>query len=678
MNFLLPKVLWFLLFAFIPFIIHLLSRYKSKNIDFSSIQYIKELKSSAIKVVKLKQLLTLIIRTLIIIVLVLLFSRPVTNSFLSDYGDASHDNNLKLIFDNSASMNVTNNQYSLLDSSKISGINLLKYFSKETQLEIIQTCPPRVLYSGTNKTSLVNNIIQSIEKTSQFDNIWKMLDSTTSKYNNNGFINECIVYSDFNTKSNKGFNLNKNWKYYFFQLGSPIVNAEIESATLDNKIKIPNNLLKVNTIIKNNSKSYIPNLPIELIFNGDRVGQVISNFEPNMKKEFQFQAFPNSNSIIKASVKIPDDDYVYDNIIHLTSPILKNIRCLTIIKNQSEKQIFQQIIKAIDPDSSFIESNYLYEFPKTPYYGNYDVLIIHNKIINNEQLEYIEVFLKNGGGVIWFNGDNNNYINNEFSNFPVFEKIIDSKKGFFSIKTEDQLIDILNDVNVKSIDKEMPRIFKYNKIKKNLEHKYHLVLNNNDPFLFETNVGIGTSFYFTSLIDMNWNDLPLRGIMIPIIHKILILSGSDEINTSSIRIGEEKSIRLNSDFIQKEWTLEKPSGTKKLIIPDYYKENLLINDNNELGFYNIYVDNKRYTTYATYLDDNEKLVSNVSNNYPNDLDKNNYRIVQLKNNNGKNFINIREGHSLWQVFLFILLILITIETFLTRPSFRSFKNNLPE
>ena len=76
MIFLNPVVLFGLIAASIPVIIHLLNLRKLKKINFSTLKFLNELQKNKIRRVKLKQWLLLALRMLIILFLVTAFARP--------------------------------------------------------------------------------------------------------------------------------------------------------------------------------------------------------------------------------------------------------------------------------------------------------------------------------------------------------------------------------------------------------------------------------------------------------------------------------------------------------------------------------------------------------------------------------------------------------------------------
>ena len=89
MSFLSTFYLWLLPLSTLPLLIHLFFNRKYKVIEFSSIKFLKILKIDSIRKVKIIEILLLFIRTLILIFIILMLSKPVikTNSFSSFTSD---------------------------------------------------------------------------------------------------------------------------------------------------------------------------------------------------------------------------------------------------------------------------------------------------------------------------------------------------------------------------------------------------------------------------------------------------------------------------------------------------------------------------------------------------------------------------------------------------------------
>lgn len=76
MTFLNPIFLWFLPVVGVPIIIHLLAKRKSRLVDFPSLKFLKLLEQDALRKFNVKQLILLIIRTLMVLLIILAFARP--------------------------------------------------------------------------------------------------------------------------------------------------------------------------------------------------------------------------------------------------------------------------------------------------------------------------------------------------------------------------------------------------------------------------------------------------------------------------------------------------------------------------------------------------------------------------------------------------------------------------
>ena len=101
--------------------------------------------------------------------------------------------------------------------------------------------------------------------------------------------------------------------------------------------------------------------------------------------------------------------------------------------------------------------------------------------------------------------------------------MINSGQGMFSTNIPYESPNVFQEIRVRDILKEMPEVFKYARTYSSPKTKIHLELNNNDPFLMEFGRGSGSVFYFSSLLDLRWNDLPMRGIVVPLLFRLIII-----------------------------------------------------------------------------------------------------------------------------------------------------------
>ena len=287
MTFLSPSVLWLLGAIGIPIAIHLFSLLKLNKVEFSTIEFIKELKTSSIRKVQIKKMMLLILRILIITCLVMMMAQPVTQGFMPGWISAEQDSRLIMVIDNSASMSVQDGNRSFLDRSKSIAMTLMPQFGEKTNITISQTCPPKIVFSGIKNDPELRNSVRSIEATASHDDIWTTINGILLDDNIIEPIKECVIFSDMMHAPDSSFSNNidniNQWKFYFVEPATVNDNVGVINASPANRIKTLGQLVKLDTRVKNSGSLNKPSIPLELVFNEQRVGQVVSKFEPKSK-----------------------------------------------------------------------------------------------------------------------------------------------------------------------------------------------------------------------------------------------------------------------------------------------------------------------------------------------------------------------------------------------------------
>ena len=678
MTILSPSALWFLGAISIPIVIHLLSRLRINKVEFSTVRFIKQLETSSIRKMKFQQILLLLLRMLVIASLVMMMTQPVTQGFMPGWLSAEQDARLILVIDNSASMNVKVGNQSFFEISKKEALGLLPSFNKETQITLAQTCPPKTIFIGQSNDPDLLASIRSIQPTVGYDDLWANLNHLLKDETIVEPIKECVIFSDFMYRPDStlmaGIPNFESWKFYFIQPGTVYDNLSIRSVSSLNRIKTMSQLVKLNTRIENSGELPKPNVPLELLFNEHRVGQVVSEIESGKEKEFQFQAYPANMGIVQCRVSLPKDNYDLDNNWFLSMSIMEQIRCGIIGANSDDVAMLEMVLRAIDPQRQFlsIESRVQPELNRL-FLDDVDVALIHNpKNITEEGVKDLEKFLRSGGGVIWFQGneDGSEFHSDIFEKlgFPFPEKRMNAGQGFFSTQIAGEYSDLLQDLQVRNLDSELPEVFNYIQTKLDVKQKVHWTLNNSDPLLIEFSKGSGSIFYFSTLLDLRWNDLAIRGMLVPLIYRLLVLTGTDEINTSSVKINEPKWISVEEKYLRHKWEIVSPSGRTEMIVPDYDREGINISSTEELGVYTVYSNGELFTSFPTRLHDQEYIQPRFSqNDIESILTSNQTRWLTLKDEFSQVFMETRQGKSLWKIFLALAIVFLLAESIIGRP-----------
>ena len=675
MSFLFPSVLWSLFASFIPLIIHLINQNTTKTIEFSSIQHIKALENESIRKLKVSQWILVLIRTVIIACLILMCSGPILLNN-SKWVPSTKESVAIVVVDNSASLGVKKNGISYLEKNILLMPKIFSAFEGVTDLKIYQTNPPKILFNDFIEEGFsVNSENLNIQQSMGRDNLWFFVDSVVQLVNTNTPNKELYILSDLPVKPPSNFINNYNeWQFYFNKNEKSLNNISINTVSTVNQMKLPNHLLKLNTRIENSSIIEARNIPIELYLNEDRIGQIISSFMPNRSKDFMFQAYPGKSGTIKGRIEITEDDFTFDNVKTFEMYIPERISCKVIASDISRSSLIKTALESISGKDRLLDIE-LREMPSIDMLSldQTDVLfLLDPAYISAKAVQTLKVFLQKGGSIFWISGQNYSNFNSEILanlNLPIFQKLVSTDSdSYFTTSIANRDNPILQELNLREPKSSLPKVYKYNQVKTGKYQNQIITLNNNDPLLIEIESNSSQILFLTSPIDLEWNNFGLKGLIVPLLHRSIILSAADEFNTASVEVGFTKKVKVPSKLINKKWKLITPSKKEVLIIPNYKKERLDISSTNELGSYDVFVDDNFFTAFSTHLSEFEspKIRADISEML-NDFDNNNASILSEDQDVVNSIKSQRHGKSLWRIFLIIAISLFLIESILSRP-----------
>ena len=680
MTFLSPSILWGMLAITIPIIIHLISLRHTRDTEFSTLRFIKSLKHETIRHLRIKQWLLVLLRTIAILCLILMFSRPLMTGTLTSKLAGDIESRAVIVVDNSASMAVQTDDGTLLDRAKSSLPAILKGLEGETTVELYQTNPPRKLFSGSHEEGRsIMTIVKGIVQTNMTDNLWTMIDSVLQMVEASEPNRECFIISDFQSAPSftiDSLNPNSDWKYYCILQPKVENNISISEVSVLSQIKLPNHLVKLNTRVGNGGVTEKRNIPVELYLNDERVGQIVSQFEPNKFKDFMFQVYPGKTGIINGKIVIPDDDFPMDNFRNFDLVIPNQIAVKIIGQSMEELFLLDLALSAITGETELLLIDRdLSDDVERLFLSDIDILLLHNPTnLSNSAIEDLQRFLMNGGGLIWFVGNDLNQTDPvAWPSLLKLPELIKTRhldgESFFSTSIVDENHSLFTDLKIDNMNEELPQVFSYNEVRLQRNHTPLIKLNNGHPLLVESKAFGSSGFVFTSPLNLGWNDLSVKGLLVPLLHRMLILLGTKEFNVQPLLVGQDKIIDIKGENINAKWVLMTPMENEIKLIPDYTNEKLLITQTSELGSYHVFADGNLFSSFSTVLSPHELPSIRIEGGkLAESLGIEQARIIQQTQHLGAELKEIRYGRSIWRLLLFIALSCLLIESILGRPN----------
>ena len=685
MTFLSPSILWGLLAISIPIIIHLISLRHTRDTEFSTLRFIKSLKHETIRHLRIKQWLLLLLRTIAILFLILMFARPLMTGTSTGKLAGDVESRAVIVVDNSASMAVLTDDGTLLDRAKSSLPAILQGLEGETTVELYQTNPPRKLFTGSHEESgLIIKRVNGIVQTNLADNLWSMIDSVLHTVEASEPNRECFIISDFQSAPSFAVDSlipNSDWKYYCILQPKVENNISVSEVSVLSQIKLPNHLVKLNTRVGNGGMTEKRNIPVELYLNDERVGQVVSHFQPSRFKDFMFQVYPGKTGIINGKIVIPDDDFPLDNFRNFELVIPNQIAVKVVGQSVEELFLLDLALSAITGDTELLLlDRQVSDDVERLFLSDIDILLLHNPAnLSNSAIEDLQSFLMSGGGLIWFVGNDLNQTDPvAWPSLLKLPELIQTRRldgeSFFSTSIVEENHSLFTDLNINNMKEELPQVYGYNEVRLQMNHTPLIKLNNGHPLLVESKVFGSSGFVFTSPLNLRWNDLPVKGLLVPLLHRMLILLGTKEFNTQPLLVGQDKIIDIKGENINAEWVLKTPNENEIKLIPDYTNEKLLITQTSELGSYTVFADGNLFSSFSTLLSPHElPFIRIEGETLAENLGIEQARIIEPTQHLGSELKEIRYGRSIWRLLLFIVLSSLVIESILGRPNTEKLK-----
>lgn len=689
MTFINPAILFGLLAASIPILLHFLNLRKLKKIEFSTLSFLKELQKTKIRRIKLKQWFLLLLRILIIVSLVFAFARPAIKSTL--FGSSTTKTTAVFIIDNTTSMSIVSNEGSYFNKIKEMARNAITNFEPGDEIAVIPsaTSPGNEFLPQSN----LHAVKKEIEEI-QISRIRKTLNASIIKagqilYGSGNFNKELYLFTDLQSGSiydleselSNMKELFKGANIFVFDLSrKSAMNAGVSNFKLSNQIFEKNKRIGFNATITNYSGERINNSIASLFINDRRNAQQSVSLNAKESKELFFETTLTDTGLVNSVVELEEDDNNYDNRSYLSFYVPDKIKLLLAYE--------------LNEDAAFVklalsQSSNLIQFTETrssqlPVYSvpDFDALVLIGATNENGILR-IKNYLNNGGRVLFFPSSNSDIIpaQNLFRelNLPIPEQFIGNVNSYESrSQFEEPNLNhpiFSNLFEEKSKTKiESPDIYRYLKIIPGEKGTNLISMFDKSAFLSEHRVGKGIFIAFNTSPVLSWGNLPVKSIFPTLINKsISYISSKAEDNNSNFT-GEE--IYVNIERVR--------AGQLKITRPDYVVELVNIDptlksnfvrysNTDKSGIYKFHSGEKLLDFFSINQDPRESSIEYHSqSDLSNYLDKIGFEGPIVTIGEDQNSVikinNARFGTELWKIFVIAALLFSLIEMLVARSS----------
>ncbi|HVO74327.1 MAG TPA: BatA domain-containing protein [Ignavibacteriaceae bacterium] len=699
MLFLNPVILFGLLAASIPVLIHLLNLRKLKKIDFSTLAFLKELQKNKIKKIKLKQWLLLALRVLIIIFLVMAFARPALKGVAIGGTTSAAKTTAVFILDNSFSMSVVDSKGSYFNQAKETIKELIKQLQEGDDASLITI-------AGGNDEEMIgtNNLADFSSKVEQAEISYAsgylhdaLIKASKIVSASKNFNKEIYILSDFQSDrlakegslSDLSQILNEKVKIYSFNYsGKEVFNLGIDNLKINTRIFEKDKPVSFDLTVENFSKQSAEDAVVSIFINGERSAQQSVDIQAGESARLTMEAPVKNTGYINIYAELQDDEIIYDNRRYADLFIPPEIPVI-IFADDPEDASFVSLALTVSEKENLLKVT----VKNTNQISSTDLSQVKTIILigteNAEGIDKFRSFLNDGGGLFIMPGKNTGEAGyssiiqqlnlpgvkgaagekNQQANSFLFEDVAYEHPLFQNIFAHEEKTSIRG----KEAEKiESPQIFYHFKINTEGKGRNIISLNDGTSFLSEYKFGRGKLFLMNTAPVLEWSTFPIKSIFAPLINKSVYYLAFHNEEDEEYLAGETVNININNSY-PPQIKIERPDDSEEFIKTNNEQNFISYNKTGLAGIYKIYSGEKIYRMFSVNADPSESSLKYMSKSEFQDyLKKIKFKGVYIDINRNQNpaevVLQARFGSELWKYLLLAAIILAFIEMAVARSS----------
>lgn len=621
MTFLNPLLLFGLAAAAIPVILHLLNLRKLRTVDFSTLAFLKELQQSRIRRLKLRQLLLLVLRTLMVAFIVLAFARPAMKGSLpAGFGGAA-GSTVAIVLDDSYSMMATDEggeRFTQARRAAAGVVSLLRdgdaaWLVRLSDLPAVTVDPPT--HDFRTLTGVIDRARASYVRRPLGDG----LAAATRLMEESKDVNrEIYLVADFQETSLEGGPagttpaatppsgtgtppaaapgsspssqtpaVDPRIRLFLVDIGSrTIPNTAVDSVAVVSSIFEKNRPVEIAAQVRNHGPDVLKDAVVSL-FDGDtRVAQTNVTVDPGGSALVSLTYAPRTSGIVAGSVALEADELEPDNRNYFTYTVPDRVRVLVATGKETDARFLVPALRAGSTPGG--ESSM--EITTVPASGlpranlrNHDVLVLCGvPSIDQTSAERVKAFVTAGGGLVVFPGDETDAAayNARLLGPMGLPRIAGVSGGgdagsglhFREIDFDHHLFSTIFEKGSATADARRlsPKIAKTLDLRPTPGSRSVITLTNGGGFFLEQAVGPGRVALFSCAPLLSWSDFPVKGLFAPLVHRTVVYLASGSERPSRYTVGSEAAVTVRDAVRggdETRYALRLPDGVEEFVTP---------------------------------------------------------------------------------------------------------------
>ncbi len=676
MQFLYPGLLYALGAISIPILVHLFNFRRFKKIQFSNVEYLKEIKQETKSKSKIKHFLILCARILAITSIVFAFAQPFIPT--GDTGVVVGKKTVGVYIDNSFSMESESEAGNILEIAKNKALEVVKYHSPTDIFQLVTND-----FEGRHQRWLTQEEISELITEVDFSPQSKTLSEVYARHKDLSLKEEAdqrliYVLSDLQKSVTDIDKIQPDSAFALQFIPTPSAFSEnlfIDSIWFNSPSRNINTLENLHIQVSNTLQRRRENIPLKLYVNGTQKSVISINADPGVVTDTVLTFTNSSPGYKQARVVVEDYPVTFDDEFFFGYEVADKTNILEI-KSGSER-VFENLFKN-DKEYNFTKFNSSQvDYNRFP---EFDLIIVNQlSFISGGLKQELDKFAKAGGTVALI---------------PSSEADLNSYNSFLSLRDADLLTALKKaDSKVSRLNLEhfiyenvfdettrnmpLPRVNSYfgstNSSKRNRD--WLATLQNGDAFISHYENNNSSLYLFNVSLSESQSDIASHSLFVYTLHSIASHARSS--SKTYFELGQENAFTLKSEnSANAESVIKMKSEAGDEFIPEFRRKdgvfeifpgsdarisgNYTINvDQNQIGA--IGINYNRKESEITYFDAGD-LKQELKKQ---GLSTSNV-ITSNMNTIGASIQEVNEGKTLWKSFIIIALMFLGIEIILIK------------
>jgi hypothetical protein len=669
MHFIYPAFLFALLTLAIPVIIHLFNFRKFQKVNFSNVQFLKEIQEQQASRRNLKERLILAARLLALFFLILAFARPYLSG--QDTGNAGRQNAVSVFVDNSYSMQTLNREGSLLDDAKQKAKEIASAYNINDRFQLLTQD-----FEGKHQRLLsrdeFNDAVDQVKISPQSRNLQQIISRQQNLLNTQpGAIKLVYIISDLQKNmAAKPLKTDSSIAISLIQLkAGNLPNVAVDSVWLLSAVHRPGESEKLVVRLHNYASEKADKIPLKVLINGAQKALGSYSIPARSVQNDTLSFMGLQGGWQQGLVELQDNPVTFDNKFYFSFNVNQQMPVLLI-----DGGIPNPYLKAVFASDPFFATNRVPD-------GNVDyaglnslpiVVISDVKAISTGLAQQLKTYVAKGGTLVVFPS-----ADADLANYHAFLQPMNAAWPE-KIMTEATKVSALNRQSpvFKNVfesfpeNPDLPVVKKYFQLSPSRGGQDNLMqLTGGQSFWAGYTSGRGKVYVSAVPLNEEYSNLPRHALFVPILFRIALLSGHDL--PLFYTLGEDETLEIPPVQITEKQLLKLVKGDQSTI-PDVRQQEgstlLYLSDQlHETGIYSLKKQDSTLASLAFNDNRSESDMSYLSQAALKELMPKSTTLLTGGNASLKGIVTETNfGTQLWKLCIILALIFLAAEILLIR------------